>query len=148
MGATDCMFRLKGNTNEARIKYFWKVVADCKHEYGHGYGTGTAAEFSNITTTSLVFNTHEDLDKWLEYKSKNDAYLIQLKVIKDSPTITKWIAQLNTLATASHYEKDPKVRAKAQKEVEKIRAKIKAARQRKAEASKRTEFYAAGWVAE
>jgi len=148
MGATDCMFRLKGNTQEARTKYFWDVVKQAQHEYGHGGYSGTAAEFSHIVVTNRVFEMVEDMQAFINDKEKNDAYFVQLKVIKDSATITKWLTQAREISNAMWRTSDSKERARLQKEASKIHAKIRAARLRKAMASKKTEWYAVGIVSE
>ncbi len=150
MGATDCSFKVNGKTREALEKNFWKHVKSVARTIGSrdlGY-SGSAAEFSNLTITNRVFNSYEEMQEFIENKGKNDAYLVQIKIIKDSPTIERWIKEDRELSNMIYRSNDEKFKARTRKVVEKLREKVKAARLRKAEASKRTEWVACGWVSE
>jgi hypothetical protein len=150
MGATDCSFKVKGKDRATLEKNFWKHVKEVRGTIGsrdQGY-SGTAAEFSYLTITNLVFNTYEEMMDFIDRKNKNEAFLVQLKVIKDSPTIERWSKEADELSKMIWRSHDDKFRAQTRKTVDKIYTKIKAARLRKAEASKRTEWFACGWVSE
>lgn len=148
MGANVCSFTVKGKDREALTKNFWKQVKAARREFGDRGYTGSAAEFSNLTILNRVFLNHEELDAFIESKGKNDAYLVQVKVIKDSPTIERWLTEAKELSSMIWRSNDDKFRQSTRKTLDKIYAKIQAARARKAEASKRTEWVAIGWVAE
>lgn len=150
MGATDCYFKVKGKDRATLEKNFWKHVKEVDRTIGErdrGY-SGTAAEFNYLTITNRVFNTYEEMMSFLDNKNKNEAFLVQLKVIKDSPTIERWTKEADELSRMIWRSSDDKFRAQTRKTVDKLYDKIKAARLRKAEASKRTEWYACGLVSE
>jgi len=149
MGATDCSFTVKGKDREALTKNFWKTVKQAKHERGHGGYTGSAAEFSQIVWTTKVFNLYEDMQAFItNLNDKDVAYMVQMKVFKDSPTIERWLKEARELNQMVWRSNDEKFKAQTKKTIEKLYAKIKAARLRKAEASKKTEWVACGWVSE
>lgn len=150
MGATDCSFKVKGKDRATLEKNFWKhveAVGRTISSRDRGY-SGTAAEFSHLTVTNLVFNTYEEMMSFLDNKNKNEAYLVQLKVIKDSPTIERWSKEADELNRMIWRSSDDKFRAQTRKTVDKLYTKIKTARLRKAAASKRMEWYACGIVSE
>lgn len=149
MGACNCGITLKGRTREAQTKEFWKIVKEARNEYGQGY-TGTAAEFCELIFTGRVFNSYEEADDFLDSKENNVAYVYELKVVEDTATIKKWLTEYNELAKKLWTLSSNEVLLKKQinKKREVILAKIKAARIRKAEKTKKTITVASGWVSE
>lgn len=146
MGATDCYVTLKGKNREALIKDFWEEVKQAKYEHGHGGYSGSAAEFLYLEFTSLVFNNFEEVQDYVSNRGdKNVAKVVQVKVIKDSPTIERWLEESKQLYR-TWFSLDEKAKKANDKKREKILEKIKAARLRKAVASKKTEYIACGWV--
>ena len=150
MGATDCSFTVKGKDRATVTKNFWNHVEDARHEHGHGGYSGTAAEFSHIMFTTYVFNNYDELQTYIveNITDKNVAYMVQMKVFKDTPTITKWLEMDRAVSRAIWGTTDEKQKAKLRKEVANLRKKVGAARLRKAQASKITEWVACGWVSE
>lgn len=151
MGACDTYVTLKGKTREAMEKDFWNKVKDAKHEYGHGGYTGSAAEFCSLRFTSHVFNSIEEMQEFVaNLNDKDVAHVVQVKVVEDTATIKKWIAENNEIvkklwAIAPSEENQ---RKQLNKQREMNIAKIKAARLRKAAKSKKTVTFACGWVSE
>ncbi len=152
MGATDCYFSVKGKTEQAIRKEFRErcnQAADHVEDDDIGY-SGTAAEFSQLIFTSNVFNSYEEMQEFIGGKEKNVAYAFQMKIVKDTATIEKWLKQVRELNAQVFYDRTltEKAKARIRKQVEAIYAKIKVARRRKAEKTTRTTWMVGGMVSE
>jgi hypothetical protein len=138
-------------TVEQARKDFDKRAEQDRYENGHSY-SGSYGMLGSLRFVNTVFNSVEDFEKFLENKEKNDGYLAQVKVIRETKPLLAAREKVreagNILWAAQREKKAPSVirtlTARRDRAAEKVK-KIEAAQAAKAT---KTRFVAGGWVSE
>lgn len=138
-------------TVEQARKDFDKRAEQDRYENGHSY-SGSFGMLGRLTFINTVFNTVEDFQHWLENKAKNDGYLAQVKVVRETKplkaaTEKMWEANRNLWA-AKREKKAPSVIRTLQGRLDRAVARKDELFRKQAEKATKTRFVAGGWVSE
>lgn len=149
-------------TLEQARKDFNKRAEQDRHENGHSY-SGSFGMLNRLQYVSTVFNTVEDFEKYLENKGKNDGYIAQVKVIRETNPLKKARLEAHQASQALcevnqgyryegwqrvEFKVTPAMKRRAQAKFEKTEAKYKKILEAQIAKSTKTRWIAGGWVEE
>lgn len=149
-------------TAEQARKNFAERAEQDRHENGHSY-SGSYGMLGYLTLVGGVFDSVEAFEKWLEPKGKDDGYLAQVRVIRETKPLTRarndrHLARLERDAMNGGYRYEgwkrieikvtPAMKRRAVAKLEKAEAKYAKLFQEQVAKSTKTRWIAGGWVSE
>ena len=149
-------------TAEQARKDFNKRAEQDRHENGHSY-SGSYGMLGYLTLVGGVFDSADAFEKFLENKGKDDGYLAQVRIIRETKPLAKarndrHLARLARDAANGGYRYEgykrievkstPAMKRRAAANLEKAETKYTKLFQEQVAKSTKTRWIAGGWVSE